>query len=72
LFGEYLHHDPSGENGSKTQDEFSLIFEKQTQLLYYMEFGEYIYQINIGESKMKKLFRKLFMSKKKAKSAVCL
>ena len=47
LFGEYLHHDPAGENGSKTQDEFNDMFVNQTQRLYFQEFDEYIYEINV-------------------------
>ncbi len=54
IFGEYLHHTPHhGENEEITQNDLEILFENETQRLYFKEFGHYIYQIKRKNLAMK-------------------
>lgn len=46
IFGHYLHHDPHTEGDFKTAKiKLQTVFEEETQMLYYQEFGDYIYTV---------------------------
>lgn len=50
IFGELLHHFPYfGMRGPEDEKNLAIAFDK-TQELYYLEFGEYVYEIFPSES----------------------
>ncbi len=46
IFGEFLHHHPHhGSENILSHSELESLFNNETQMLYFKEFGEYLYEI---------------------------